>query len=158
MSGVGVADGVVNQSGAPDGEQSEIKLAFNTYQMLHQSACGSLTPLRPEDCSNSKWVITIKWAEVRRTDHWGVAQTTAEQCTMRGVDATSQATCAVQNVQGHRLKWWGLEELEKQDLMATFNPTEEDTGICFHWDDSEEDVTQEQIESWITATAVCGSV
>lgn len=63
----------------------------------------------------------------------------------------------MQEVQGHRLKWWGMDVIDKQEQVATFNLTEESTGLCFYWNASEENVTQQQIDSWITATAVCES-
>lgn len=60
----------------------------------------------------------------------------------------------MQEVQGHRLKWWGLDLLDKHDNTATFILTEENTGMCFYWDETEE-VTEQEIESWFTATAAC---
>lgn len=72
----------------------------------------------------------------------------------------------MQEVQGHRLKWWGLQAVDKQEQSSTFHQIEEEqTGICFYWNDSEEvtegteaEVTQEQIDSMITITAECESV
>lgn len=38
-----------------------------------------------------------------------------------------------------------------------FHATEVNTGICFYWNDTEEEVTEEQIASWISVTAACES-
>lgn len=66
------ADEVATQS-APDAGNGEIKLGLHTYRMYHQSACGSLTTLRTQDCS-SNWVITVNWTEVCKMDCWGDTQ------------------------------------------------------------------------------------
>jgi hypothetical protein len=65
------------------------------------------------------------------------------------------ATKAVQEIQGHRLKWWGLELHDKMENIATFHITEESTGMCFYWNPSEVEITQEDIDSWISVTAKC---
>jgi hypothetical protein len=69
-----LADEVTDQSMVPDEQPThtgapgeEIQLALNTYQLFHQSACGSFTTLLPEDCSAGSWVMTIKWSQVRQT-------------------------------------------------------------------------------------------
>lgn len=61
----------------------------------------------------------------------------------------------MQVVDGQRLKIWGLELIEQQELGATFRMLSGDMGLCLYWQDFDGSVNPQVVAQWLQLSAAC---
>lgn len=60
-----------------------------------------------------------------------------------------------ESIDGHRLKMWGLELTDMQDMGATFRRLPGDMGLCVYWRDFEGSANPQLISQWLRLEASC---
>lgn len=61
----------------------------------------------------------------------------------------------MQEVDGHRLKMWGLELIDMQELGATFRRLSGEMGLCIYSKDSVNTMNPQLISQWLQLDASC---
>lgn len=61
----------------------------------------------------------------------------------------------MQGIDGQRLKMWGLELMDMQDVGATFRRLSVEMGLCIYWEDSAGTVNPQLISQWLRLDASC---